>query len=272
MGRRRGRSRRSRSRGGLAGDEDVLAAVVGERFAREAPVEGLDAEAGHVDEAEPLVLGRPPERDRVAALEREVDAVVADGVRERVREGLLLSGAVEPGGDRVVEREGGPGEAAARLQRRRHALEETSPVGPRRQVQERAPWDVDQRRGLLELEVAYVTQAEVEQVAARTARVLEHRRRRVDADHPAPDRLRNRDGHAARAYCELDDRPVRLPRELHEERDVVRRRLDPAVVDRREGFVTHARSIAAALSAMTGTVPDVSGEVTSGLTVLVKRQ
>jgi hypothetical protein len=46
-----------------AGDEHVLPAVVGERLTGEAAVEGLQFETGDVDEPEPLVLGRPPQRN-----------------------------------------------------------------------------------------------------------------------------------------------------------------------------------------------------------------
>ena len=42
----------------------------------EAAVERLDLEAGRLDQALPLGAGQPPERDRVAGLERDVDPVV----------------------------------------------------------------------------------------------------------------------------------------------------------------------------------------------------
>ena len=62
----------------------------------------------------------------------DVDPVVAD--REAVRVGeraVHYSDAVDSGSEVVVEREGVPGEAAARTQRRRHSLEEATARPPR---------------------------------------------------------------------------------------------------------------------------------------------
>ena len=58
------RHRSSRLRGlrSAAGDEHVLAAAVGERRPVEVAVERLELEPRDVDEPEPLVLGRPPQR------------------------------------------------------------------------------------------------------------------------------------------------------------------------------------------------------------------
>jgi hypothetical protein len=42
------------------GDEDVFAAVVGERFAVEAAVQGLQLDAGDLEEPEPFVFRCPP--------------------------------------------------------------------------------------------------------------------------------------------------------------------------------------------------------------------
>jgi len=78
---------------------NVLAAVVGERLAGEAAVQRLKIEARDVDKPEPLVLSRPPQGSFRAAVEDDVDPVVADHVPVRVREGLLLMLAVQAGGD-----------------------------------------------------------------------------------------------------------------------------------------------------------------------------
>ena len=66
------------------------------------------------------------------------------------------------GRDPVVERERVPGEPSARPERRGDALERAAAVGPGRQVQERAERAVDQRRRLVEREVAHVALAQVE--------------------------------------------------------------------------------------------------------------
>jgi hypothetical protein len=47
-----------------ADHEDVLAAVVVERFPRESAVERFQLQSRDVDQPEPFVLGRPPERSR----------------------------------------------------------------------------------------------------------------------------------------------------------------------------------------------------------------
>jgi len=59
------------------GDEDVLTAVVGKGLAGEAAVERLEFEAGHVEQAELLVPGGPPQGARGAVLEDDVDPVAA---------------------------------------------------------------------------------------------------------------------------------------------------------------------------------------------------
>jgi hypothetical protein len=46
---------------GTADHEHVLPAVLGQRAAFEVPVERFQSETGNVDEAEPLVLGGPPQ-------------------------------------------------------------------------------------------------------------------------------------------------------------------------------------------------------------------
>jgi hypothetical protein len=99
------------------GDEDVFAAVFGQRLAGEAAVEGFHLEAGDIDEAEPLVLRRPPDGAPGAVVEREVDAVVAYRGADCVWYRLVLVNALEPRGDAVLERNGVPGEPAVRLER-----------------------------------------------------------------------------------------------------------------------------------------------------------
>ncbi len=44
------------------GDEDVLAAVVVERFPVESAIESFEVQARDVEESQPFVLGCPPER------------------------------------------------------------------------------------------------------------------------------------------------------------------------------------------------------------------
>jgi hypothetical protein len=96
-------------------------------------VERLDLEAGHVDEPEPLVLGRPPQRARAAVVERDVDAVVANGVADGVGDGLVLVGPVVLGCVGMVEGERVPREPAAGPERRGDALERAPAVGPGRE-------------------------------------------------------------------------------------------------------------------------------------------
>src|SRR4051812_11890801 len=79
--------------------EDVLAAVFGEGLAGEPAVQRLQMEPGDVEQAEPFVLGRPPERACLAAVEDEVDPIVADGVANGVWNGGVLVLAVELRGD-----------------------------------------------------------------------------------------------------------------------------------------------------------------------------
>jgi len=153
---------------------------------------------------------------------------------------VLLVGAVEPRGDVVVEGERVPGEAAARAQRLRHPLEDGAPVGPRRQVEERAERAVDQCGGLFQVELAHVAQMELELDACRggaLTRLVEHRRRRVDPDHGPSRRLRDRNRDAAVADRELDERAACFPREPDVEVDVCRHLRGPLVIAVREGLV-----------------------------------
>ena len=73
-----------------------------------------------------------------------------------------LRHAVVPGGDVGIEDERVPREAAARAKRRRDALEEPAPVSPGGEVEERAERAVDERRGLLQLELPHVALAELD--------------------------------------------------------------------------------------------------------------
>ena len=99
-----------------AGDEDVFAALVVERLPVEATEENLEFESRDIEQPEPFVLGRPPERAGAAFIERDVDPVVADGVADSVRNGVVLMPPVQPGRYPVIEREGIPGKASVRPQ------------------------------------------------------------------------------------------------------------------------------------------------------------
>ena len=163
-----------------------------------------------------------------------------DRVADRVRYRLVLVLAVQARRDPVVEGEGVPGEPPARPERGGDALEGAAAVGPGRQVQERPERAVDQRRRLVQGEVAHVALAQVE-LHARLGRtgtgLLEHRRRRVDADDRPAGRLRDRDRHPPVPDRQLDQRPVRLAGELDVEGDVGRHGRRPLVVAVRERLV-----------------------------------
>src|SRR5215469_6472206 len=120
-----------------AGDEHVFPAVVAERFSGEAAVECLDLQARDIDESEPLVLGGPPHRTRCAAVEGDVDPVVAYRIPVGVRHWLVLVLAVQPRGDVVVEGKGIPGETSSRPKRGGDPVKGAAAVGPGRQVQQR---------------------------------------------------------------------------------------------------------------------------------------
>src|SRR5579862_700672 len=226
----------SRRRAGASrtpGDEHVLPALVLQWAPLEVAVERFELEARNVDQAEPLVLRRPPEGARCAAVEDDVHAVVGHRVPDRVRDGLVLLPPVQRDGDGVVEREGIPREPAARPQRAGNALERPPSVLPGREMQQRAERAVDESRRLLELQVAYVVLPQVELgtgLGGTRPRVLEHRRRGVDSDHPPPGLERDRDRDAPRADRELHDRPVGLAGQRDVERDVGRHRRRPLLV------------------------------------------
>ena len=71
-------------------------------------------------------------------------------------EWYVLVVSVEPGGDLMIERKGIPCEPPAGTERRRDPLERVASVGLRRQVQKRPERAVDQRRRLVEHELAHV--------------------------------------------------------------------------------------------------------------------
>jgi len=64
----------------------------------------------HIKEPKPLVLRGPPEGTLRTIVQRDVDAIVADGIPIRVGDGLVLMLPVEAGRDLVIESEGVPGE------------------------------------------------------------------------------------------------------------------------------------------------------------------
>ena len=146
-----------------------------------------------------------------------------------MRHGLVLVQPVEARRDVVVEGKRVPGEPPARPERRGDALERAAAVGPGRQVQQRAERAVDQRRRLVEGEVAHVALAQVElhaRLGRTRAGLLEHRRRGVDADHPPAGRLRDRDRDPTVPDRQLDQRPVGLAGQLDVEGDVGRHGAD----------------------------------------------
>ena len=67
------------------GQEDVLGAVVVERFAGESAIESFQPQARDVEEPQPFVLGCPPERTGSTIVQGDVDSVIADAVVVRVR-------------------------------------------------------------------------------------------------------------------------------------------------------------------------------------------
>src|SRR5438132_8251653 len=69
----------------LTGHEDVLTAVVVERFPGESAIESFEVQARDVEESQPFVLGCPPERSGSTIVQGDVDPVIADAVVDRVR-------------------------------------------------------------------------------------------------------------------------------------------------------------------------------------------
>jgi hypothetical protein len=100
-------------------------------------------------------------------------------------------------------------------------------------MQQRAERAVDQRGRIVDFEVAHVALAQLELdagVCRVRARLCEHRRRRVDAEHAPADRLRDGNRDPAVADGELDHRPGGLTREPDVERDVGGHRGRPLLV------------------------------------------
>src|SRR3954447_25965391 len=107
----------------------------------------------------------------------------------------------------MVEGERVPGEAAVRPKRSRDPLEAAATIGPRGQMQQRPPGAVDQGRRFLDFEFPYVSFAQVELdslLSCARSSLLEHRRRRVDADHRPARCPSNRERNAPGAYGKLD--------------------------------------------------------------------
>ena len=115
--------------------------------------------------------------------------------------------AVYRGCDVMVEGERVPGEAAVRQKRRRDPLKATAPILPRRQMQQRPPWAVDQGRRFIDFKLSYISFAQVklDSLLVRAQSSLrEHRRRRVNPDHTPARCLSNRDRNAPGTNRKLD--------------------------------------------------------------------
>jgi hypothetical protein len=107
-------------------------------------------------------------------------------------------------------------------------------------VKERAEGAVDERGRLVEGQLAHVALDQVELDAGLSrvrAGLREHRRRGVDADHPAARALRDGDRDAAVPHRQLDERAVRSTGKLDVEGDVGRHVGGPLVVAVRERLV-----------------------------------
>src|SRR5215212_8630698 len=97
---------------GLADNPEELVGGFVERLLREAAIQRLDVEGGDVDQSFPFRPVQPPERDLVAALERDVQAVVLLRVVDSVAHAVLLRPfTVVARGDLRVEDEEVPREA-----------------------------------------------------------------------------------------------------------------------------------------------------------------
>ena len=146
-----------------------------------------------------------------------------------------------------TKRPPGASAAATRSKTRRLSLH----VGQMQHGAERA---VDERRWLVEREVAHVALVQLEldsRLGGLLLRQCEHRRRAVDADDLLAGLLRDRHRNPPVADRELDDGPVGLADELEVERDVLGHVRRPVVVDRCEGRVFVHRGILAIVWSMT---------------------
>ncbi len=157
-----------------------------------------------------------------------------------MRHRLLLALTVQAGCDLVAEDERVPGEAASRPECRGHAFECATPVAPGRQMQQGSERAIDQCRRLVQRELTHVALPQIEVDASllcRLTRLGKHRRRSIDPDHTPSDRLRHRHRGSPGPDRKLNDRPVRLSREVDVERDVLRHLRRPLLVDGRKGRV-----------------------------------
>lgn len=104
-------------------------------------------------------------------------------------------------------------------------------------MQKRPERAVDQRRRLLELEIAHVALAEVElhtSLGRIDAGLREHCRRRVDPHHAPSGLASNGDRDTAVPDRELDDKPTGLTGQLDVERHIRRHMRRPLLVANRE--------------------------------------
>jgi hypothetical protein len=137
-----------------------------------------------------------------------------------------------------------------------HPFEGPPAVRPGRHVQQRAEGAVDECRRLLEGELPHVAGPQIEVDAGRggpLARLVQHRRREVDADHPTPGGLRHRDGDPPAADRELDQRTVGHVGQPDVERDIRRHVGRPLVVTVSEGVGPGHRPTLGPASPATGT-------------------
>src|SRR4051794_30654476 len=131
--------------------------------------------------------------------------------------------AVQSGCDVMVEGERVPREAAVGQKRCCDPLEAAATISPRRQMQQRPPWAIDQCSRFVELELSYVSlaQVEVHSLLGRAQSSLrEHSRRRVDPDDAPARCLRDRNRNAPGTDRKLDQWPVGLTRKTDVERNV----------------------------------------------------
>ena len=114
-------------------------------------------------------------------------------------------------------------------------------------MQEGSKWAVDETGFLIEIELADVAETKVEidaGIGGPHLGLLDHRWRRVDADHATLGRKCDRDCDATIADRQLDQHPFGLAGEINVERHVDRHARRPLVVPLREPLVpTHPPSV-----------------------------
>ena len=208
-----------------------------QRLAGEAAVERLELEAGDVEQPEPFVLRRPPERARRTVVERRcrcgcrrLSTAIVCGT------GSSWCRAVEArprcGGRRRTRSTRTDRRAGAT---RRHARTcgggrpRSGHAGARGTGSRSAPPARRARGRACRLRAA---RARRPPAAAANARLLEHRRRSVDADHRAGRSPARRGSRRGRCRPRAPPAARRLPRELDVER---RRRRSCAPTIRRSG-------------------------------------